>query len=170
MPFAPDKMIPKGTVWVKPELVAQVKFAEWTSDRKLRAPVYLGLRADKEPAQVGRETAVENLLPADKKEVSPTIDGHALKFTNLDKLYFPDDGYTKRDLLNYYNAVAPLLLPHLKDRTLSLKRYPNGIHGEFFFQKNTPAELSRMVTYGNDWRSRRKSAMFWRTTARALLI
>jgi len=138
MPFAPDKMIPKGTVWVKPELVAQVKFAEWTSDRKLRAPAYLGLRDDKPPAQVGRETVVENLLPADKKEVSLTIDGHALKFTNLDKLYFPDDEYTKRDLLNYYNAVAPLLLPHLKDRTLSLKRYPNGIRGEYFFQKNTP--------------------------------
>ena len=138
MPFQPDKMIPKGTVWVKPELVTQVKFAEWTSDRKLRAPVYLGLRADVEPAQIGRETVVDALLPADKKEVSLDIGGHTLKFTNLDKLYFPEDGYTKRDLLNYYNAVSPLLLPHLKDRPLSLKRYPNGIHGQFFFQKNTP--------------------------------
>ena len=138
MPFAPDKMIPKGTVWVKPELVAQVKFAEWTNDRKLRAPVYLGLRADVEPAQVGRETVIAQLLPPDKKEVSIDIDGHTLKFTNLDKLYFPEDGYRKRDLLNYYDAVSPLLLPHLKDRPLSLKRYPNGIHGPFFFQKNTP--------------------------------
>ncbi len=138
MPFAPDKMIPKGTVWVKPDLVAQVKFAEWTSDRKLRAPVYLGLRADKDAVEVGRETVVDSLLPPDKKEVALTIDGHALKFTNLDKLYFPEDGYTKRDLLNYYDAVSALLLPHLKDRTLSLKRYPNGIHGQFFFQKNTP--------------------------------
>jgi bifunctional non-homologous end joining protein LigD len=138
MPFVPDKMIPKGTIWVKPDLVAQVKFAEWTSDRKLRAPVYLGLRADVESAQVGRETVIEQLLPADKKEVSMDIGGHTLKFTNLDKLYFPEDGYTKRDLLNYYDAVSPLLLPHLKDRPLSLKRYPNGIHGQFFFQKNTP--------------------------------
>ena len=138
MPFAPDKTIPKGTVWVKPELVAQVKFAEWTSDRKLRAPVYLGLRADVNPAQIGRETVVDGFLPADKKEVSIGIGGHALKFTNLDKVYFPEDGYKKRDLLNYYDAVAPLLLPHLKGRTLSLKRYPNGIHGEFFFQKHTP--------------------------------
>ncbi len=61
-----------------------------------------------------------------------------MKFTNLDKVYFSEDGYTKRDLLNYYDAVSSLLLPHLKDRTLSLKRYPNGIHGQFFFQKNTP--------------------------------
>ena len=138
MPFMPDKMIPKGTVWVKPELVAQVKFAEFTSDRKLRAPVYLGLRADVNPAQVGREVVMEGFLAADKKEVSVSIGGHALKFTNLDKLYFSEDGYSKRDLLNYYHAVAPLLLPHLKDRPLSLKRYPNGIHGDFFFQKNTP--------------------------------
>ncbi len=138
MPFQPDKMIPRGTVWVNPELVAQVKFAEWTSDRKLRAPVYLGLRSDLEPAQIGRETIAESFLPADKKEVSATLDAHELKFTNLDKVYFPEDGFTKRDLLNYYYAVSPLLLPHLKDRPLSLKRYPNGIHGDFFFQKNTP--------------------------------
>jgi bifunctional non-homologous end joining protein LigD len=139
MPFMPDKMIPKRTVWVKPELVAQVKFAEWTSDRKLRAPVYLGLREDVNPAQIGRETVAEGFLPADKKEATIDVGGHALKFTNLDKVYFPEDGYTKRDLLNYYHAAAPLLLPHLKDRPLSLKRYPNGIHAEFFFQKNTPA-------------------------------
>jgi bifunctional non-homologous end joining protein LigD len=61
-----------------------------------------------------------------------------LKFTNLDKLYWPDDGFSKRDLVNYYAAVSGLLLPHLKDRPLSLKRYPNGIKQPFFFQKNTP--------------------------------
>ncbi|HVV47220.1 MAG TPA: DNA ligase D, partial [Bryobacteraceae bacterium] len=138
IPFQPDKLIPKGTVWVRPDLVAEIKFAEWTSDRKLRAPVYLGLREDKAPAEVGREAPPEALLPPDKKEVTLEIEGHSLKFTNLDKLYFPDDGYTKRDLLNYYDAVAPLLVPHLKDRALSLKRYPNGIKGEYFFQKNTP--------------------------------
>ncbi len=138
MPFAPDKAIPAGTVWLRPELTAQVKFTEWTSDRKLRAPVYVGLREDVSPAQVGREAAPESLLAPDKKEVLITIDGHALKFTNLDKVYFPEDGFTKRDLLNYYDAVSSLLLPHLKDRALSLKRYPNGIRAPFFFQKNTP--------------------------------
>jgi bifunctional non-homologous end joining protein LigD len=66
------------------------------------------------------------------------MDGHSLKFTNLGKLYYPDDGVTKRDVLNYYAAIADLILPHLKDRPLSLKRYPNGIKEEFFFQKNTP--------------------------------
>jgi bifunctional non-homologous end joining protein LigD len=140
MPFAVADKIPKGTVWVKPKLVAQIKFANWTGDKKLRAPVYLGLRDDKPSKEVSREDVPPpGFLPHDRKEVTTTIDGHSLKFTNLDKLYYPDDGYTKRDLLNYYDAVAELLLPHLKDRPLSLKRYPNGINEQYFFQKNTPA-------------------------------
>jgi bifunctional non-homologous end joining protein LigD len=139
-PFAKGDQIPRGTLWVKPQLVAQIKFANWTEDRKLRAPVYLGLRDDKTPTEVSRQEApAPGFLSADKKEVVTTIDSHSLKFTNLDKIYYPDDGYTKRDLLNYYDAVAPLILPHLKDRPLSLKRYPNGIHEQYFFQKNTPA-------------------------------
>jgi bifunctional non-homologous end joining protein LigD len=117
-PFAGAEKIPRGTEWVKPELVAQIKFANWTDDKKLRAPVYLGLRNDKAAAEVENEE-----IP---------------KLTNLDKIYFPEDRYTKGDLLGYYDAVAPLILPHLKDRPLSLKRYPNGIHEPFFFQKNTP--------------------------------
>jgi bifunctional non-homologous end joining protein LigD len=143
-PFSGGDKIPRGTEWVVPNLVAQVKFANWTGDRKLRAPVYMGLRSDVNPSQVALEEAeaveppTENLLPKDKKEVTLDIDGHSLKFTNLDKLYYPEDGFTKRDLLNYYAAVAPLILPYLKDRPLSLKRYPNGIHQQFFFQKNTP--------------------------------
>lgn len=139
MAFAHADKVPKGTKWVKPELVAQIKFANWTGDRKLRAPVYLGLRDDKSSREVSREAPPNpGFLPLDKKEVTAEIDGHSLKFTNLDKIYYPEDGYTKRDLLNYYSAVAELLLPHLKDRPLSLKRYPNGIHQDFFFQKNTP--------------------------------
>jgi bifunctional non-homologous end joining protein LigD len=125
-PFAPGDKIPRGTVWVKPELVAQIKFANWTEDRRLRAPVYLGLRNDKPAPEVNRE--VPAAIPADPK----------LKFTNLDKIYFPESGYTKGDLIRYYDAVAPLILPHLNGRPLSLKRYPNGIRGEYFFQKNTP--------------------------------
>jgi bifunctional non-homologous end joining protein LigD len=129
-PFAPGDKIPRGTVWVKPDLVAQVKFANWTEDRRLRAPVYLGLRNDKPGAEVTRETPVPALaaVPTDPK----------LKFTHPDKIYFPESGYTKGDLIRYYDAVAPLILPHLKNRPLSLKRYPNGIRGEYFFQKNTP--------------------------------
>ena len=77
-----------------------------------------------------------NTLNLSGKEAVVEIEGHMLKLTNLDKVYFPKDGYTKRDLLRFYDEVSPWLLPHLKDRPLSLKRYPNGIDDKFFFQKN----------------------------------
>ncbi len=85
------------------------------------------------------------LWSADLKEATLTIDKHRLKFTNLDKLFYPKDGYRKRDLLNYYDAVAPLLLPHLKDRPLSLKRYPNGIEKPFFFQKQVAESFPKWL-------------------------
>jgi bifunctional non-homologous end joining protein LigD len=143
--------------WVKPELVCTVKFSSWTHDDRLRAPVFQGLKAEAEPTEVVRETLLnepaaaettaedetpagpttnEPLLPADKTEVTLTIDGHRLKFTNLNKVFYPADGYTKRDVINYYAAVAGLLVPHLAGRPLSLKRYPNGIDHDYFFQKD----------------------------------
>jgi bifunctional non-homologous end joining protein LigD len=138
-PF-PQRPVPdRGITWVKPELVCQVKFANWTPEHHLRAPVFLGLREDKRAAEVGREAVAhepEKLLAASEKEATREIDGHALKFTNLGKVFYPDEGYTKRDVLNYYQRVAHLIVPHLKDRPLSLKRYPDGIQKEFFFQKN----------------------------------
>ena len=73
------------------------------------------------------------------------IEGKTLKLTNLNKVFYPEQSYTKRDVLNYYDAVAELILPHLKDRPLSLKRYPDGIHGEYFFQKNVPRERARWL-------------------------
>ena len=127
---APDR----GMTWVKPELVCQVKYASWTPERHLRAPVFLGLREDKQAAEVGPEP--EELLAAGEKEATREIDGHTLKFTNLGKVFYPDEGYTKRDVLNYYSRVAHLIVPHLRDRPLSLKRYPDGIQKEYFFQKN----------------------------------
>jgi bifunctional non-homologous end joining protein LigD len=142
-PFAGQPSPSRGMTWVKPELVCQVKFTEWTEDRRLRAPVFLGLRDDVRPGEVVQEEAAPaELLDAEAKEATLEIDGQRLKFTNLAKVFYPDEGYTKRDLLNYYNAVADLILPHLKDRPLSLKRYPNGIGEEFFFQKNARETLA----------------------------
>jgi bifunctional non-homologous end joining protein LigD len=152
--------------WVKPELVCTVKFTSWTHDNRLRAPVFLGLRDDAEPTDVVRETGLaaedlaqnqavddqpmqdqeseadgaettkELLLPPESAEIALTIEGRRLKFTNLNKVYYPADGYTKRDFVNFYAAVADLLVPHLQGRPLSLKRYPNGIDQDFFFQKD----------------------------------
>jgi len=176
-PFAQRPVPDRGMVWVRPELVCQVKYANWTQDQRLRAPVFLGLRDDVRADQVVREEAAEEAeaddsprsrgdaetdaeddreekteeketapesslerrpFLADVKEATLTIGGHSLKFTNLTKIYYPDEGYTKRQVLNYYDGVSDLILPHLLDRPLSLKRYPDGIKKEFFFQKDTP--------------------------------
>lgn len=141
----------KDVTWVRPEVVCQVRFLEWTKEGVLRAPVFVGLREDKRPEEASREEpiTVEPIeLQAESpradtpqlnlrgKEVTVEIDGHRLKFTNLEKIYFPRDGWKKRDLLSFYSDVSEWLLPHLKERPLSLKRYPNGIAEEFFFQKN----------------------------------
>jgi bifunctional non-homologous end joining protein LigD len=138
--------------WTKPELVCTVKFTSWTKDDRLRAPVFLGMRTEVAPEEVVRETGLigesliaeeteqepkrETLLPADKAEVTLEIDGHRLKLTNLNKVFYPADGYTKRDVINFYAAVADLLVPHLQGRPLSLKRYPNGVDQDYFFQKD----------------------------------
>ena len=138
--------------WVKPELICLARFTSWTKDDRLRAPVFLGMRTEVAPEEVVRETGLigesllaeetqqeskhETLLPADRAEITLDIDGRLLKFTNLNKVFYPADGYTKRDVINFYAAVADLLVPHLQGRPLSLKRYPNGIDQDYFFQKD----------------------------------
>jgi bifunctional non-homologous end joining protein LigD len=138
-PFSKRIDVLREVTWVEPKLLCEVKFTEWTQDGRLRAPVFIRLRDDKNAEEVVRESAPDELrFPKDKKEVSLTIDGKVLKFTNLDKVWFPQDGFTKRDVLNYYDAVADVMVPHLAGHPLSLKRYPNGIHEDFFFQKDIP--------------------------------
>ena len=138
-PFAERPKPDRGITWVKPALACQVKYAEWTPGNHLRAPVFVGLRNDVAPGQAVRETAV--LLPDDAKETTCEIDGRRLKFTNLAKVFYPAERYAKRDVLNYYAGVADLILPHLKDRPLSLKRYPDGIAKEYFFQKDVSGKF-----------------------------
>jgi bifunctional non-homologous end joining protein LigD len=166
-PFTPKPSI-KNVNWVKPDLVCEIRFHEWTGDKMLRAPVFLGLREDKAAAEVVREEAQtkpaktsrksgrkstkaaepDASLDLHGKESVAEVDGRTLKFTNLDKVLYPKDGYTKRDLIQFYDQVSEWLVPHLRDRPLSLKRYPNGIHSKFFFQKNASehfAEWLRLV-------------------------
>jgi len=155
--------------WLKPALVAKVKYSNWTHDGHLRAPVFLGLE-DRAPeecrfedeqatssagvrAQVrqapARSAAASSAVPAsseggdverelmENKAESLSLDlgGKRVKFTHLNKVYFPESGYTKRMLLAYYARVAQFMLPFLEDRPLVLRRYPDGITGEAFFQK-----------------------------------
>jgi bifunctional non-homologous end joining protein LigD len=152
-PFAVRPKIPGEVTWLRPELVAMVKFGNWTTDQRLRAPVYLGMRADIDPREVTIERPERDveepapkragtlrqraaLVEGKQEEAALEVDGRQLKFTNLNKVFYPREGYTKRDVINYYDSVAELILPHLKDRPLSLKRYPNGIHEDYFFQKD----------------------------------
>lgn len=153
-----DKPRIKDATWVRPELVCEVRFLEWTKDGMLRAPVFIGLRNDKPASDAVRERPVDpptvTLAPekaADQldlkgREATVEIDGHRLKFTNLEKVFFPKDGWKKRDLLEFYDRVSPWLLPHLKDRPLSMKRYPNGIAEEYFFQKNAGSHFPEWMT------------------------
>ena len=140
-PFADAIKFPRDVVFAKPELVATVAYHEWTSEGRLRAPVFIRLRNDIDPVECVRVPLVaasirEAFLPATQEEVALTIGGHRLKFTNLNKIYYPEDAIAKREVINYYAAVADLLLPHLADRPLSLRRYPDGIGQPGFFQKN----------------------------------
>ena len=134
-PFPKPPKMPRvrkdDVVWVEPELVAEVSFAEWTHDGRLRAPVYQGLREDKDASEVRRETAEP--IPDTIRKGKRT-----LRLSNLDKLYWPDEGITKGELLAYYRDVAPVLLPHLRDRPFTMRRYPDGITGKQFFQKDAP--------------------------------
>jgi bifunctional non-homologous end joining protein LigD len=150
-PLEPEKDLPKkGVVWTRPELVCEVRFSNVTDDGKLRAPVWIGLRPDIDPQECTRDLpeAIQErkvLLDPSKSEEILTVDRHRLKFTNLNKLYYPKDRIAKRDLLNYYDAVAHLIVPHLKDRPLSLKRYPNGIDADFFFQKEVAPSFPKWL-------------------------
>jgi bifunctional non-homologous end joining protein LigD len=119
-------------VWVEPKLVCEVEFVEWTHDGRLRAPAYKGLREDKDP----RDVRIEEPLPTEIRKGK-----RVLKLSNLDKAFWPDEGITKGDLLSYYRAVAGVLVPHLRDRPFTMKRYPDGWQGEFFFQKDAPKHM-----------------------------
>jgi len=196
-PFAEVPRTNERAHWVEPEVVVEVKFSEWTSDGKLRQPIYLGTRDDKDPQEVGREKesvqkkepaktgvgskagaaksrarkriyAERTLIPSttgtasrggrrpgglhareltqlvqtlneienDNGSGTVEVEGRDLAVTNLDKVFFPRKKLTKGDLMRYYVTVAPLVLPVMRDRPLVLKRFPNGVGGQSFFQQN----------------------------------
>lgn len=161
--FRPQRLGAKPT-WLKPELVGEVAFAEVTSDGIFRQASFKGMREDKKAKDVileipkdteetvkeAEEVSAETnsaikpptdmnrktlLNPKDETQVRK-VAGHELKFTHLSKVYWPEDGVTKRDMFNYYYQVAEYILPYLKDRPQSLNRFPDGIHGPSFYQKD----------------------------------
>jgi bifunctional non-homologous end joining protein LigD len=135
-PFSSVPKLPKvrkgDVVWVEPRLVAQVRFGEWTHDRHLRHPAYLGIRDDKSAGEVTEERPISEVIRKGKRE---------LRLSNLDKPFWPAEGITKGDLLAYYQAIAPVLVPHLRQRPFTMRRYPDGAYGKAFFQKDAPSHM-----------------------------
>jgi bifunctional non-homologous end joining protein LigD len=150
--------------WISPQLVARVKYSGWTQEHALRHPVFIALREDVEPEEckwesepeaaperiaevvrapeiVGRVLSAraqieDELFRGRAETIAVELEGKRLRWSNLNKVYFPESGYTKRDLLAYYYRMADTILPFLKDRPLVLRRYPDGIKGQAFFQKD----------------------------------
>jgi bifunctional non-homologous end joining protein LigD len=201
-PFEETPKTNEKAHWVKPEIVVEVKFNEWTADRRLRQPIFLGVRDDKDPEEVGLEQRSVQRTSArrgriEKRKARPSIParaktatktsrkrttgrpaspathlkedtaallsqlsaieekggegsldlggGKALKVSNLNKVFFPKEKYTKGDVMRYYSSIADFILPTMKDRPLVLKRFPNGIDGESFYQQKasetTPSDV-----------------------------
>src|SRR6266850_3864337 len=139
-PFRDIPKMPKvrkeDVIWVEPKLVVEVEFAEWTHDGRLRAPSYKGMREDKSAEEVRREEPITDVVKKGSRE---------LKLSNLDKVFFPVERITKGDLLEYYRAVAPVLVPHLKERPFTMVRWPDGIDGKKFFQKDAPSHIPEWI-------------------------
>jgi len=188
-PFDTKPKTNMPATWVKPKLIGEVKFQEWTHEHIMRVPIFMGLRTDKKPTEVKKEEKmpankiknqkekkkeiiskasigekVQKKLPVKRSKSKSTLaseeskvttgwlnneeenvmakfNGHELKLTNLDKIYWKKENYTKRDLLNYYHDVVPYMLPYMKNRPQSLNRHPNGIDGMSFFQKNVQGKV-----------------------------
>jgi len=170
-PFQKRSPGARGNHWVEPRLVCEVRFTEWTDDGGLRHPTFLGLRPDVRPQDCRREEPVRLEEVVEETEEAPAEDAvkseapkrsrrksaaaapaplprpaptEAVRVTNPGKVFWPADGYTKGDLVGYYEAIAPNLLPYLRDRPVVLTRYPDGIDGKSFFQKDAPV-------YVPDW-------------------
>ena len=139
-PFREVPKMPKvrksDVIWVEPKLVGEVEFAEWTHDGRLRAPSYKGLREDKSAEEVRREQPLPDRITKGNRE---------LKLSNLDKVFFPVERITKGDLIEYYRDVAPVLVPHLKDRPFTMVRWPDGIEAGRFFQKDAPSHMPEWI-------------------------
>jgi bifunctional non-homologous end joining protein LigD len=176
LPFAEPPPLHRATTWVRPETVAEVKFAEWTPDGYLRAPVFLRLREDVDPKRVRRSDPAPSVADSWVGEVLRQLEDrrpaftlalgpHRIRLTHLDRVYWPADkalgqvALTKRDLLRYLAEVSPYMLPHLADRPLTMIRMPVGIRGERFYQKHWEPplpEFAEAVTIFSESRDERQ--------------
>lgn len=143
-PFEKEPKANASVTWVKPKLVCEVSFAEWTKGGIMRQPIFLGLRSDKSSKSVKKES------PEPSPEISSANKSkklNKLTLTNLDKMYWPKEKFTKGDLLEYYKSTSSFILPYLKDRPIVLHRYPEGIEKQGFYQKELSPHPEWIKTY-----------------------
>jgi bifunctional non-homologous end joining protein LigD len=154
-PFDVSPKLPREAVFVDPRLVAEIEFREWTTERVMRAPSFKGLRDDKDARDVVvEEVGAPPVQDADRDSPEALFDeverlpegvlavmteGRQLRITNWEKVLYPETGFTKGDLIAYYARAASFVLPHLHDRPLTLKRYPNGVDSSYFYEKQSPS-------------------------------
>lgn len=184
--------VPHELVWLRPELVCEIHFTEVTAEGIFRHPVFIALREDKIPETVVLEKQVsmnkktkrnaspkEDGLPkkTDQEPSSPAknqarrINGHLLSLTNLDKVLWPEQGYTKGDMLDYYQSVSAYILPHLKDRPQSLHRFPNGIGRGGFYQKDVTGKVPEWIAqYPYKVEGERKQKHYMLCNSKAALL
>jgi bifunctional non-homologous end joining protein LigD len=167
-PFTAGEKPPRGAIFCEPRLVAEIEFSEWTARGILRHPSYKGLRDDKPATEVVREDAPASAAPGKRRKTpvrsgererpaalvireegankaTTTVEGRELKLSNLDKLMYPKAGFRKRDVIDFYAAIAGSMLAHLHGRALTVKRWPDGVEGKAFFQKQAPAHRPEWV-------------------------
>jgi bifunctional non-homologous end joining protein LigD len=163
-PFGAGPKPPKGAQFVEPRLVAEVEFRELTKEGILRHPAYKGMREDKAADEVVLEQATDpqgesltaRAVKRPRKKAAVTVEDRELELSNLDKVLYPKAGFTKGELIDWYARIGEVLLPHLRGRPLTLKRYPNGVEGKHFYEKRCPSHRPDWVTTASVWSDRHK--------------
>lgn len=194
-PFAEYPKTKEQSFWVRPELVARIKFGDWTHEARLRAPVFLGLRPDLDPRSCRLE--IERAAPAPLPQSGPvsavpvlrswteveaelesgraanvvvSVEDRECRLTNLNKVYYPQHGLTKRRVLSYYYKVADYILPFLRNRPMVLRRTPDGITGNQFFQKDAGDDLQPWIDTVRIPSDRRKDTNYFLCNDLAALL
>jgi bifunctional non-homologous end joining protein LigD len=156
---SPFEVIPQtneNVTWVKPKLVCEVEFQNWTDEGHMRQPVFLGLRFDKEPTDVQKEVVQQQFAPEIEERETVKVNGKILTISNLSKVYWPKKNIKKAHLVEYYSKISDIIIPHLKDRPESMLRNPDGFLYPGFFQKNSMdnPEWVRTIGIRSDTESR----------------
>src|SRR5690606_5766686 len=147
-PFSSTPKTNAPATWVKPEIVCEIKFSEETKDGVFRHPVFLRLRQDKDPKEITQnsnqmKSKVDKKTAKSNKEI--TLNHRKLKLTNQDKIYFPENGISKGEIIEYYQSVSKFIVTHLINRPLSLNRFPNGIEEDGFYQKDAGEHIPEWI-------------------------